>query len=389
MISKLLNATTLVFLAIVGLVVFWIGSGMIGREDAAPPAVAERPLPSVAASRSRAEEVTSELTLYGDVEPTQIATVRARVDGVVEEIVSQGTVVATGDVLARLSTDDREARQARAQAQLATTEQAAANARQLFQRGVGPETNVQTTAAELEAARAELRAIELEIANTLVVAPIGGVVNRILSDLGAYVSPGGEVLEIVDNDPLLAVVTVQQRDVSRVRRGMPARITFIGGDTREGTVSFVSPIAQATTRTFRVEVEVDNPGESLPSGISAEVVIPVETLSAHYISPALARLDTEGRMGVYVVDDEDRIAFAPMEIVNADAGGIWITGIEDGTRLVTISRGALQPGEAVEVRETPAEYLLAVPSLTRTADGGSAQDEGAGGENDGAPEEAR
>lgn len=362
MIGRLFNATTLVFLAIVGLVVVWIGSGMMGREDEAPPAPAERALPSVAASVSEAEEVTRELVLYGDIEPTQIATVRARVDGVVEEIVSQGTRVVAGDILARLSTDDREARRARAEAQLATAEQSAGNARQLFERGVGPETTVQTTAAELEAARAELRAIELEIANTEVVAPIAGVVNRLISDIGAYVSPGGEVLEIVDNDPLLAVVTVQQGDISGVRPGMRARVSAIGGDTREGTVSFVSPIADAATRTFRVEVEVANPDGELPSGISAEVVIPVETLSAHYISPALARLDTEGRLGVYLVDEEDRIQFAPMQIVYADAGGIWITGVEDGSRLVTISQGALQPGERVEVRETPPGYLRDIPA---------------------------
>ena len=362
MIGRLFNATTLVFLAIVGLVVVWIGSGMMGREDEASPAPAERALPSVAASVSEAEEVTRELVLYGDIEPTQIATVRARVDGVVEEIVSQGTRVVAGDILARLSTDDREARRARAEAQLATAEQSAGNARQLFERGVGPETTVQTTAAELEAARAELRAIELEIANTEVVAPIAGVVNRLISDIGAYVSPGGEVLEIVDNDPLLAVVTVQQGDISGVRPGMRARVSAIGGDTREGTVSFVSPIADAATRTFRVEVEVANPDGELPSGISAEVVIPVETLSAHYISPALARLDTEGRLGVYLVDEEDRIQFAPMQIVYADAGGIWITGVEDGSRLVTISQGALQPGERVEVRETPPGYLRDIPA---------------------------
>ncbi|WP_185984486.1 efflux RND transporter periplasmic adaptor subunit [Aureimonas mangrovi] len=380
MISKFLNATTLVFLAIVALVVFWIGSGMFGREPETPPQRAERALPSVAASASQASEVTTELTLYGDVEPTQIATVRARVEGVVEEVVSQGTVVAAGDVLARLSTDDRQARAARAQAQLTTAEQAAANARQLFERGVGPETNVQTTMAELEAARAELRAIELEIANTQVVAPIAGVVNRVIADLGAYVSPGGEVLEIVDNDPLLAVITVQQGDIARVRSGMPARVSFIGGDTRDGRVSFVSPIAEAATRTFRVEVEVANPDESLPSGISAEVVIPIETVSAHYISPALARLDTEGLMGVYVVDDADRIQFAPMEIVNADAGGIWITGIEDGARLVTISQGGLQPGEVVAVRETPAEYLRGEAGLDASAPVDAASSGGNGDE---------
>ncbi|MFD2236559.1 efflux RND transporter periplasmic adaptor subunit [Aureimonas populi] len=357
MLGRFFNATTATFLAIVVLVVVWIGSGMIER---APPTAPERAAavrPSVAASTSRAREVTNELLLYGDVEPVQIATVRARTDGVIEEIVSQGLDVEAGDALAQLSADDRIARQARAEAQVAQALQAFDGAVQLFERGVGPETNVQGTRAELEAARAELRAIELEIANTALTAPIAGVVNRVIADLGAFVSAGGEVIEIVDNDPLLAVVNVQQRDISHVRRGMPARVSFIGGEQREGTVRFVSPLADAATRTFRVEVEVANPEGNLPSGISAEVVIPVDTVMAHYISPALARLDAEGRMGVYVVDEESRIQFVPMQIVNADAGGIWVNGLEEGARIVTISRGALSPGQEVEVQETPAGYL--------------------------------
>lgn len=355
---RFFNSTTLVFLAIVLLVVVWIGSGMIGRE---PAVVAERPpsaLPQVAASVSQAQEITRELVLYGDIEPAQVAVVRARTDGVVEEIVRLGTVVEPGDALAQLSSDDREARRTRAEAQLASAQRAYDSAVQLFERNAGPEVNVQTTLAQLEAARAELQAVELDIANTAIVAPISGIVNRIAADLGAYVTPGGEVIEIVDNDPLMAVVNVQQAAVSGVRAGLPARVSFIGGEEREGTVRFVSPIADAATRTFRVEVEIFNPGGDLPSGISAEVVIPIDTVSAHRVSAALGRLDEEGRIGIHVVEDDNRIAFVPVEIVRADAGGVWISGLPESARIVTISHGALGPGQEVEVAETPPEYLL-------------------------------
>lgn len=355
--GRFLNTTTAVFASIVVIVVVWIGSGMIGREAAAPPQRTAPPPPVVAASTSQARDVTTELRLYGDVEPVQIATIRARTDGVVETVVSQGHVAALGDELANLSTDDRTARRVRAEAQVTTAQQAYDAAQQLFARGAGPEVNVQRTLAELEAARAELRAVELDLANTVLTAPIAGTVSRIIADLGAYVAAGGEVMEIVDNDPLLAVVHVQQHQISRIRRDMPAQVSFIGGEKREGRVSFVSPIANAATRTFRVEVEVTNPDGTLPSGISAEVVIPVETIAAHYLSPALLRLDDRGEMGLFIVDDEDRVQFTRIDIVNADAGGIWVRGIGDRARVVAISRGTLASGQTVEVKETPAGYL--------------------------------
>lgn len=355
--GRFFNATTLVFAVIVVMVVLWIGSGMIGRESPAQAERAAPPMPRIAASVSDAQEITRELVLYGDVEPVQVATVRARTDGIVEEIVPQGTAVTTGEEIARLSADDREARLARGEAQLASAQRDYDSAVQLFQRNVGPEADVQNRLAQLEAARADLRAIELEIANTILNAPVDGVVNRIIADIGAFVSVGGEVVEIVDNDPLLAVVHVQQGAISRVRSGLPAHVSFIGGEEREGTVRFVSTIADAATRTFRVEVEITNPEGNLPSGISAEVVIPIETVLAHKVSSALGRLDEQGRLGVHLVDEDDRIEFVPIGIARADADGVWVTGLPEQARIVTISQGTLSPGQLVEVEETPEGYL--------------------------------
>lgn len=385
---RLINSTSLVFVAIILLVVGWIGSGMLTRE---PPQVSQRvtaTIPTVAASWSVAEPITLELVLYGDVEPVQVSRLRARTDGTVESIVSQGARVEAGDTLVRLSVEDREARLARAQAQLAAAQRDHDAARQLLERGIGTEADAQMRFAQLEAARAEMRAIELEIANTQLRAPISGVVNRVIADLGAYLSPGGEVLEIVDNDPLIAVVQVQQTAITGVRTGMPARVSFIGGTQREGEIRFVSSVADAATRTFRVEVEIANPDGALPSGLSAEVTIPIETVPAHRVSAALGRLDERGRLGLHIVDEDDRIVFAPVEIVRARTDGIWVAGLPERARIVTISQGTLAPGQQVEVRETPEEFLQLAPRGA-DAEAGERIDAAAPAENDAPLQEAR
>jgi len=356
--GRYINATTLVFVGLIVLVVLWIGSGMITREPIVAPERPEARIPTVAASWSEAEQVVRELVLYGDVEPTQVATIRARTDGIVEEVVSQGTRVETGDMIAQLSSDDRQARLARSQAQLASAERDYRAAEQLAERGVGPQAEAEARLAQLEAARAELRAIELEIGNTTLEAPISGTVNRVLAEAGAFVSLGGEVVEIIDNDPLLAVVHVQQAQISNVREGMEARVGFIGGSAKDGNVRFVSPIADAATRTFRVEVEISNPDRELPAGLSAEVTIPFDSVPAHRVSAALGRLDEEGRIGLHILDEEDRIQFMPIEIIRARADGVWVTGLPERARIVTISQGTLRPGQQVEVQETPEGYLI-------------------------------
>ncbi len=363
--GRYINATTLVFVGLIVLVVLWIGSGMITREPITASTRPEPRIPTVAASWSDAEEVVRELVLYGDVEPTQVATLRARTDGIVEEVVSQGTRVETGDVIAQLSSDDREARLARSQAQLASAERDYRAAEQLAERGVGPESEAQARLAQLEAARAELRAIELEIGNTTLRAPISGTVNQVHAETGAYVTMGGEVVEIIDNDPLLAVVHVQQAQISNVREGMEARVGFIGGNVKNGRVRFVSPIADAATRTFRVEVEISNPDRELPAGLSAEVTILFHSVPAHRVSAALGRLDEQGRIGLHILDEEDRIQFMPIEIIRARADGVWVTGLPERARIVTISRDAPSrsagrgPGDAGRVSHRPGDRRCA------------------------------
>ncbi len=351
------DATLTVFLAIIALVVLWIGSGMLVREPPQPPQRPDPGVPVVAASHSTAKPVTRELVLYRDVEPVQIATLRARTDGLVESVVPLGTRVERGQPLVQLSADDREARLAYARAQVDAAQRDYEAARQLLQRGAGTQSDVRARLAQLEAARAELRTVELDLTNTQLPSPITGTVSRIIADVGAYVTPGGEILEVVDNDPLVAVVNVQQSAVGRVRPDMPAVARFIGGEQRDGVVRFVSPIADAATRTFRVEIHIDNSDGQMPAGLSAEVVIPVETVPAHRISAALVQLDAQGNIGVYSVDDSDRIAFLPINVVRARADGIWVTGLPEQIRIVTISQGSLGPGQQVRVQDTPPEYL--------------------------------
>ena len=79
--GRYINATTLVFVGLIVLVVLWIGSGMITREPIVAPRTARgHASPPSRPVGSEPEQVVRELVLYGDVEPTQVATIRARTD---------------------------------------------------------------------------------------------------------------------------------------------------------------------------------------------------------------------------------------------------------------------------------------------------------------------
>lgn len=359
------TATELVFVAICVLLIGWIGSGLIGRGNQGPIERVDPPPPSVAVSWSEAEPVVRTITLIGDAQPSRQMTLRTRTDGIVEGMTTVGVRFAAGDAVGRLSIDDREARQARAEARLASAQRDLDSAEALAEGEFVSRSDIEARRAELAAARAELQAIEQDIRNTTLRAPIDGVVNRVFAEPGAVVGVGSEILEIVDNDPLLAVVHVQQGAVSRLQTGMEAEIRFIGDETRSGTIRFIAPIADAVTRTFRVEIEIPNTDQPLPSGLSVEVTIPTETVAAHRISAAQIRLDDQGRTVVQTVDTDERIALVPVQVVKARADGLWVSGLDARARLVTISRGLLAAGQAVTVRDVP-DAADQTPSRTPT-----------------------
>ncbi len=366
--TRYLSSSTLAFLAILGFLAFWIGGGMLNRQPPEEVAPVEVAVPHIAASISVAEQIVPRTVLFGNVVPDQTSILRARTAGIVEEVVRQGHVAEQGDQLALLSADDREAGVARAQAAVGSAERDYDAARQLRERGVTSEAELQSRFAQLESARAELRAAQLELQNTRLTAPISGIVSNVMAELGSFVDAGGEVLEIVRNDPLIAQIEVRQSEITSVSLGQSAQVVFQGGREAEGRVRFIAPVATAETRTFRVEVEVPNPGNVVPAGLSAQISLAMDGVRAHRLSPALIRLDDAGRIGVFVVDDDGQtLRFAPVQIVQARAEAIWVTGLEDRARVVTISQGALSDGQQARVSDTPEPYRGVVGEATTDA----------------------
>lgn len=350
MASLLTNKTTLTILAAALLLALWVISGPLTRDG---PELPQRTPPepmTVAVVESEAAAVERRLSLQGEVEPDQLVIVRAETAGRVEALaVDAGQAVRSGEVIARLSMDDREARLRRAEAAVRGRESDHRAAEQLATQGFQAQLRVESALADLEAARADLEAVRLEIANTQVRAPIDGILNRRLVEVGDYLAVGGAVAEVLENDPLIAVVQVPQHSIHRVRPGGPARVVFLDGEPKQGVVHHISARADTATRTFRVEIRVPNPDRSLPAGISTRVEIPVETVSAHRISPALVALDDQGRLGIKAVGGDARVVFHAIEVVRAEVDGIWVTGLPERVRLITVGQGFVNAGEPVRV----------------------------------------
>lgn len=322
------------------------GSATGGDDEAAPFAVE--------VARLSAQSITRHIVAQGQVRPERAATLRAQTPGQVEAVSAEaGQHVLQGEVLVRLALEDREARLAEAEALLRQREAEHEAAQRLGESGFQARLRLDEARAALASARATVERIRLEIWNTEITAPFDGVIDERLVDVGDYADRGQAVVTIVDNEPLTAVASLSQRHFDAVRTGMEARVTLVSGATRMGRLKAVAPRAEQASRTFRVEVEVAN-DEGVPANTSAEIEIPVGTVRAHRLSPALLALDGDGRLGVKSVDADDRVAFHPVEIVRSDPQGVWVTGLPDETRVITVGGGFVNPGDVVRAVEAEA-----------------------------------
>ena len=124
-------------------------------------------------------------------------------------------------------------------------------------------------------------------------------------------------------------------------------MSFITGVERSGVVGFIGSNADAQTRTFRVEVTVDNPDSEMPAGLSARIEIPTGQARGHFISPAILSLGTNGDLGVKTVAEGNVVAFSPVSIVRAQPDGIWVTGLPETADIITVGQGFVNAGDIV------------------------------------------
>lgn len=331
----------------------WMGSGMLADSPPPPPPprAAEPDPVAVQATTSTARPVTRTLVLEGDVTPDLSTPVRSESAGTVEALAARkGARIAAGDVLVRIAPAERDARLAEAEADVRRAERDYRSITQLAERGFATRAREEEVRAALAAAEARLAVAREALSDTLVRAPVAGILSELAIDPGEVVQPGEEVARIIDTDPLVVEVDVPQRSVSQLALGQSARVAFVTGETREGQVRFIAPAAERGTRTFSVEVEVANPDGAVPAGISAEVSLPVGTVDAHFVSPAILSLGTDGTLGIKTVGPRSEVVFHPVELVRAQTDGIWIAGLPDEATIITVGQGFVAQGERVVVR---------------------------------------
>lgn len=334
------------------LLVLWLLLGdKRSAQDEAPSAQeqSEQTLHQVETRWSQAQEFPRELVLQGQLLPWQSVRVMAQVSGRVEKLAKQqGDRVSAGDALLQLSDEGRTAQLAQAQAINRLRQKELESTRRLRASSYATETEVIRLEGEVARAQADLSAAELAVQYNRPVAPFAGVVDRRYVEVGELVQSGAELMSLVNVERLKATARIPQQDASRVEVGQPVKLQLLDGRELEGEVRFISLAADPETRSFYVEVEVNNPELWRVAGGSATLRIQSAPVMAHQVSPALLTLGADGQLGVHAVNDEGQVVNHPVRVVAITNDGATVEGLPERVQLITQGAGFVGEGQSVE-----------------------------------------
>ncbi|NRY63477.1 efflux RND transporter periplasmic adaptor subunit [Clostridium beijerinckii] len=209
---------------------------------------------------------------------------------------------------------------------------------------------VGTAKANVETQKVNLEKYQSDLANTVIKAPISGVISDKVLNVGQMASQGAALAKVNDISSVYATIQVPQGKIGGVQIGQAATITVDGSDkTYNGTVQTIDSAADATTRVFNCKIKIDNSDKSLLPGIFAKAQLISDQKTQVLTVPINALVGNEGDYSVFI-NDNGTAKKQKVTIGETNQNSVEITdGIKDGDQVICTNTSTIQDGSEVDV----------------------------------------
>lgn len=314
-----------------------------------------KPVVKVEAVSERSVDQTSEYT--ATVEADKLNNISSSTPNRIKEIlVDEGQRVSKGQRLVVLDDVNTTAYQIQvdnARANLANIRLDYNRALELYKIGGGTKQAVDQMQTQMTNAANNLAAAERTLKNvsenTVLTSPINGVVTVRNYDPGDMTG-SSPILTIAQIQPVKVVINVSETELSKVRQGMPATVTFdtYGDEKFSGFVTKILPTVDTQNRTFGLEISLPNSDSKILPGMFARVTINFGSMN-HVVVPDRAVVKQPGSGNHYVyIYKNGRVEYSKVELGRRldDAYEI-ISGVQNGDLVVVSGQSKLANGMAV------------------------------------------
>lgn len=318
-----------------------------------PASGAARGVPVEAAVVGK-EAVVDVVNAVGTLRSNESVMVRPEIAGRISNInFLEGEPVDSGQVLVSLDDTTHAAELADARANLKLAERNFQRLDELFQKGSVSARERDEALARLESTRAALQLAEARLAKTDVNAPFAGILGLRRVSPGDYVTPGQDLVNIEDIDPIKVDFSIPERYLSALSTGQQIRVRVdaFPGQAFEGEVYAVDPQVDPAGRSIAIRAHVANPGLLLRPGLFARVRLIVAERPDALVVPEEAIVPRGERRFVFRVED-GKAVLTPVTLGQRREGRVEVVeGLAEGDTVVTAGQLKIRDGVPVAVRQ--------------------------------------
>jgi len=352
-----------------------LGAALLAQRKPPPLAPQKAATPSLEFLASDVMQVAPHdlrevLTLSGALRAVNQAQVKARVSGEVREVlVREGASVSSGQVIVKMDTSEYQARvnqalgsQVAAQGQLDIASKTRANNKVLVEKGFISKNAFDNAASQYDIAKANVDSANgaLDVArkalsDTVIRAPISGLVSRRSVEPGEKVSPDNNLLEIVDLRQMEMAAAVPTSNILSVAPGQEVRLTLDGLPAPAiGKVVRINPSIETGSRSIMVYIQIDNPQGLLRAGMFGEAQLTLSRKNGVLTAPQSAIQSDASDNYVYLIENgkvRRRSVTLGLRGSDGDSSNAVeiLSGVSNGARIVKVNLGNLPDGASVKV----------------------------------------
>ncbi|MBW7849141.1 MAG: efflux RND transporter periplasmic adaptor subunit [Rhodospirillales bacterium] len=306
----------------------------------------------VEAAKVAVGPMTREVSAIGTLKSDESVIIRPEIMGRIAEIgFREGQSVNKGQVLVRLDASSYQAQLRRAEANLALSEANSRRARMLFAQGAGTERARDESAAKLRTDAAEVELARAMLEKTTIVAPFDGIVGLRKVSIGAFVSPGQDIANLENIDPIKADFRIPELYLGAVGVGQTVTVTSDAFPNRDfrGEVYAIDPLIDEAGRSILLRALMPNADRVLRPGQFVRISLVIEENANALTVPEEALVPQGSEVMVFKVVDGKAVP-TNVEIGSRRGGRVEVkAGLAADDVVVTAGQMKLRAGMAVAV----------------------------------------
>ena len=282
---------------------------------------------------------------------------------VTKRFIELGSTVRAGEVLMQIDSKDLQqtvnsssAQVYSAESQLKLAKNNLSRYQQLYAQGAISLAQLDQYQNEYEVASASVQQTSAQLSQgvnqlnySLLYADQPGIISSISVEAGQVVSAGQMILTIVQDGEREIEISVPENRIEELRKATQFKVAFwaLPSTTVEGKVREIAPMADATTRTYKVRISLINPPQEIKLGMTAAVTINNAMQTASLTIPLSAVYQTGSSPEVWVIKD-NVVNLRSVQTGNFSGNQIQIlAGLNPGETIVTAGVQKLRPGQKV------------------------------------------